>query len=369
MSVFKFWRGTEPRALSMCAGWRSVVGIGLVAVGLGVLPVVDGMRLGVASAAAASGRSAKSEADLFGDEVLATGQGVSVKSSQLEEAFVLFKANLASRGQTLPEEKRAVIEGQLLDKLIVTQILMGMATPDDREKAKVAGAKFVEQTRKQAGTEEAFRRQIVASGMTMAKFDDQIAERAVCEQVLDRLLKTKVTITDEIAKKYYEDNPKRFLQPEMARVKHILIATRDLGGREFPESIKSAKKEIAQKLLERARKGESFDALVKEASDDRGSKDKGGEYTFPRGQMAPEFEATAFSLAPNQISDLVVTTFGFHIIKALERIPEKKVPYSQAEIDIKEKLAFDEVQKQLPEFFEKLRKEAKVTVTNAGKKP
>ena len=332
---------------------------GVIALGLAGVLIQPSACL-AAEAGASSGK--RSEVDLFGDEVLATGKGVKVSRSQLEEAFVLFKANLASRGQTLPEDKRAAVQGQLLDKLIITQILLGMATNEDREKAKASGAKFVEQTKKQAGSEEAFRRQILASGMSMAKFDEQIAERAVCEQVLDRSLKAKVVITDEQAKKFYDDNPKRFEQPESVKVRHLLISTRDLTGRELPEALRSAKKEIAQKLLERARKGESFEALVKEASDDRASKANGGEYTFPRGQTAPEFEAAAFALAPNQISDLVLTSFGFHIIKTLEKTPAKKIPYSKAEMEIKEKLAFDEVQKQLPDHFEKLRKDAQVVL-------
>lgn len=306
--------------------------------------------------------SPKSETDLFGDEVLAEGKGVKVLRSQLEEAFVLFKANLASRGQRFPEDKRDVVELQLLDKLVVSQILMAQATEEDRAKAKVSGAKFIEQTRKQSPSEEAFKRQILAVGMTLAKFEEQITERAICEQVLDRSLKSKTAVTDAQAKKFYDENPKRFLQPEMMRVRHLLISTRDLAGQDVPESIRSAKKEIALKLLGRAKKGEDFEALVKEASDDRVSKERGGEYTFPRGQMPPEFEAAAFALAPNQLSDLVTTVHGFHVVKGLERIQEKKIPYSQAEMDIKEKLAFDEVQAQLPEFFEKLKKDYKVTI-------
>ena len=299
---------------------------------------------------------------MFGDEVLATGKNVNVKRSQLEEAFVLFKANLASRGQSLPEERREALEMQLLEKLVVTQLLKEMATPDDKEKAKVSGAKFMDQTRKQAGNEEAFRRQVLASGMSLEKFEEQISERAVCEQVLDRVLKSKVVVSDEQAKKFYEDNPKSFIQPEMVKVKHILIGTRDLGGRELPESIRATKKDVASKILERAKKGEKFETLVKEASEDRSSRDKGGEYSFARGQTAPEFEAAAFALAPNQISDLVTSSFGFHIIKLLERIPEKRIPFSQAEMDIKEKISFDEVQKQLPTFFEKIRKDAGVVI-------
>ncbi|MFY9570841.1 MAG: peptidylprolyl isomerase, partial [Blastocatellia bacterium] len=76
----------------------------------------------------------------------------------------------------------------------------------------------------------------------------------------------------------------------------------------------------AQLLLDRARKGEDFAKLATENSDDPGSKDKGGEYDFfGRGRMVPAFDNAAFALKPGEISDLVETQFGFHIIKLEER--------------------------------------------------
>ncbi len=348
--------------MTPCTCWRKT----LVLAGLALMCGMPGDCWRPSSAQAQSTasktRTSKSEADLFGDEVLAEGRGVNVRRSHLEESFALFKANLASRGQRFSEEKREAVEAQLLDKLIVTQILMAQATEEDRVKAKASGAKFIEQTRKQVPSEDAFKRQLLAVGMTAVQFEEQISERAICEQVLDRALKGKTSVTEAQAKKFYDDNPKRFLQPEMMRIRHLLISTRDLGGRDLPESLRTAKKQIATALLLRAKKGEDFEALVKEASEDRASRDRGGDFTFPRGQMPPEFEAASFALAPNQLSDVVGTTLGFHIIKGLERIAEKKIPYSQAEMDIKEKLAFDEVQAQLPEFFEKLKREYEVKV-------
>src|SRR5437763_13727165 len=118
----------------------------------------------------------------------------------------------------------------------------------------------------------------------------------------------------------------------MVRASHILIATSDPAtGTEMSESEKKAKRKIADDLLKRAKAGEDFAKLAKENSEDPGSKDKGGEYTFPRGQMMPEFEAAAFSLNTNQVSDVVTTPYGFHIIKLYEKIPAHKEPYAGLE--------------------------------------
>src|SRR5439155_19815101 len=127
------------------------------------------------------------------------------------------------------------------------------------------------------------------------------------------------------AKKYYDQNPERFEQPEMVRVSHILISTRDASGQDLGDADKKKKKDLAEKVLKRAKGGEDFSKLIAEFSEDPASKDKKGEYTFPRGRMVPEFEASAFALGVNQISDLVTSKFGYHIIKKLEKIPAGKV--------------------------------------------
>jgi len=146
-------------------------------------------------------------------------------------------------------------------------------------------------------------------------------------------------VTDDDVAAYYKDHPSDF---DEVRVRHILVSTqpkpepepqeepgdakdkKDAKARKPAEKPKTLTKDEArvkaQALLDRVHKGEDFAKLAKENSDDQGSKDKGGEYDFfGRGQMVPEFDAAAFSLKPGEISGLVETEFGFHIIKVEER--------------------------------------------------
>jgi len=131
---------------------------------------------------------------------------------------------------------------------------------------------------------------------------------------------------------------------------------------ELSDDKKAAKKKQMEDILKRAKAGEDFGKLAKEYSEDPGSKDNGGEYTFPRGQMVPEFEAAAFSLGTNQISEIITTQFGYHIIKLYEKIPAKKVELEKVAPDIKDYLTQQALQKQANDYVAKLRKDAGVEI-------
>lgn len=303
------------------------------------------------------------------DEIVARGKGVSVKRRQLAEAVTVFKASAAAQGQTAPEAERQRMEADILERLVVTQILIGKATAEDKAKAKELAGKVVGGYRDRARTEERFTAQLKAMGLTEEGFRGQVLDQAVCEQVLDRELRAKLNIGADQAKKFYDENPAQFQEPDRVRAAHILISTQDAAsGQSLPDAKVKEKKEFAEKILARAKAGEDFAKLAKEFSDDPGSKDSSGEYTFPRGQMVPEFEAATFSMGTNQISDLVTTRYGFHIIRLNEKLPARKVEFAQAEKDIKEYLVNEELKQQLPGYFEKLKTEAAVEMPDAKAK-
>jgi parvulin-like peptidyl-prolyl isomerase len=302
--------------------------------------------------------------DLFPDPVVVKAKGFEIKRSQMDDALISIKGSLPANGQKMPPNE--IIEQQIVDRLIQIQLLMGRATAEDKAKGKAAFEKELQAVKTNMKTsEEEFadklNRQLRAQGLTRAQWEKQRTELATISAVLERELKGNVT--DEDVKKFYTDNPAKFEQPEMVRASHILLSTRDATTRaELSDEAKKAKRKQIDDLLKRARDGEDFAKLAKEFSEDPGSKDKGGEYTFPRGQMVPEFEAAAFSLKTNQISDVVTTPFGYHIIKLSEKIPARKVELAKASEDIKQFLNSQQIQKQMPAFLEKLKKEAGVEI-------
>jgi peptidyl-prolyl cis-trans isomerase C len=315
------------------------------------------------AAPAAPKAGAKADA-LFSDPVIAKGTGVEIKRSQLDDAFIMAKAQAAARGVEFTDADREMLEVQLLDEMIASKILTAKATDADRTKVTEAAEKFIAQGRKQFPTEEAFQEKLKLSKINSV---DELEKKIIAEQlpnvVMERELKTQINVTDAAVKDFYTNNPSKFEEPEMVRASHILLMTSDPATHaELSDDKKAEKRKQIDELLKRARGGADFAALAKQYSEDPGSKDNGGEYKFPRGQMVAEFEAAAFALKPGEISDVVTTQFGYHIIKLSEKIPARTVPLTEAAPVIKEALEQREAAKLLPGYIDKLESAAGVEI-------
>jgi peptidyl-prolyl cis-trans isomerase C len=260
---------------------------------------------------------------LFGDPVIAKGKGFEIKQSALDQIMVGAKGQAAASGQQLPPD----FEVRALHLLITIQMLLQIATDADRAAGqKDADLQFTNLL-KHFGTIEAFNRQLKAVGMTMEDLRAKAAQEAIAKQALKTAL--NVSVSDAEISSFYTGHPSDFEQPEKVHVRHLLLTTVDQATQApLPADQVAAKRKQIDDLLRRARAGEDFATLARQYSEDPGSKDNGGEYTFPRGQMVAEFETAefetaAFALTNNQISDVVTTKFGYHIIKLLDRTPAK----------------------------------------------
>lgn len=298
---------------------------------------------------------------LFDNEVVARAKGLEIKRGDLDEAFIAVKANLAAQGRQLTPDDSRIIERQVLERLIQLRLLLLKATEADRATASEQVNQRVDDAKKRAPSEEVFRRQLVASGLDEATLRKRLADDLTAEIVLKREL--NINLTDADLKKYYDANPTQFEQAERVRAAHVLIGTKDpTTNEDLPEDKKKEKLALAEDVLKKAKEGADFAALARQYSDDPGSKDRGGEYTFPRGQMVPPFEAAAFALKPNELSGVVTTPFGYHIIKTYERLPAKILDFDQVKDDLRNYLTALEVQKLLPDYTKKARSDAEVVI-------
>jgi parvulin-like peptidyl-prolyl isomerase len=339
----------------------------------------DAATTAPADATATNSKPADVLASLFGDPVIVKGKGFEIKQSQLDGVLDSVKARAAAAGQTVPTEE---LTKTVLDGLIGNQILFQMATDADKADGKKEADRYFAQTIKQFGSQAAIEEQLKAAGKTFDGWRSEMTQQTTAQAVMIRVL--NAAPADAEVKKYYEDNPKASEMPEQVHVRHILLLTMD-GTTHTPlpdDQVKAKKKQIDD-ILKQARAGADFAKLARDNSEDPGSKDNGGELPpfarasdDPAHAMVPEFEAAAFSLTNNQISDVITTQYGYHIIQLLDKTPARKLvltdtlPSSDATLadEIKNFLTEQKLREVAPAYIEKLSHSTDVQILDPAMK-
>jgi foldase protein PrsA len=153
-------------------------------------------------------------------------------------------------------------------------------------------------------------------------------------------------VSEEEIRRYYEAHRKEFDRPEQVRVRHILVDT----------------EELARLVQARLARGERFEDLARQLSRDPGSKEQGGDLGFvARGQLVSEFEAAAFALRPGQISPIVKTQYGYHIIQGVERRPAQPGTLEEAREQIRRRLLGQKQEADFTAWLKKVKESATIT--------
>lgn len=282
------------------------------------------------------------------DEMLQMGmQGRPVPPAQLAQLKVQYR----------PRVLDILIQNLLLDEQIKKQNL----TISDEEMAKEAEKELDEHLKSQNMTREQFGEQVQkATGMSLEEFmkkrstDPMIRRIRLQAMLIEKLFPEKIKVTDE-------DVKKKFDEARRVRASHILIDTRQL---KTDEEKAAAKKKAEEIFVEVKKPGADFAALAKEHSACP-SKSQGGDLGFfaRHGQMVEPFAEAAFALKPGEISNVVETQFGYHIIKTTEvETMEKAAP------EIREQLKQQNIRQEVQSYAEELRKDAKIDYPK-GKEP
>lgn len=292
---------------------------------------------------------------------LASGRGVEVTQEQLDDAFINLRSTLATQGRTVAEKQRSVVERQLVEKLALTQLLMGKATEAEKSAAREKVEKLVGEQKAKARSPSRFEAQIRAAGMSPETFEKQLLERAVCEEVLARELRPRLGVTEAKVRAFYEEREQEFQRPDRVRLRQLVLSLKIPGAGDLSVAEKEEKRVLARKLRERIVAGESLESLAREFSDDPGGRERGGEYVFPAGQMVVELESAVSLLPVNRLSDVIETPYSLHLVEVLERLPGEKIPFEKVAEGIRARLEMEATEALLPKYQEELFVAAGVT--------
>ncbi len=289
-------------------------------------------------------------------DVIARVNDETINKAEFEKAL----KNVEGRaGGPVPADQRDRVYRGVLDQLISYRLLMQetksrkIEVPDAEVDARIA------QIKQQFPSEDEFKKQLAQRNMTVerlradAKSDMQVAK------MLEAEVNTKVTVQPAEVDTFYQQNPDKFQQPERVRASHILIRTEENADAKAKEAAKAK----AADLLKQVKAGKDFAELAKQHSQDPGSATKGGDLGFfQQGQMVGAFERTAFALKPGEVSDIVETPFGFHIIKMAEKQTARTVPIDEVKPQIEQFLQNQQRQQKTQAFIETLKSKGKVEI-------
>ena len=263
---------------------------------------------------------------------------------------------LLNMGKHLSDSQMPGIKKEVLENLINRELLY---QETQRKEIKIDEATINEQVmtlKKRFPSEAEFKSALTKANLSEVAIKNQIARGLAIEQLIGTYVTKKVTVSGQEIKTFYESRPGLFKQPEQVRASHILIKVDPQADEGKRAEAQKKIKEIQQKL----QKGEDFATLAKELSEGP-SKAKGGDLGyFSRGRMVKSFEEAAFALRPNEVSDIVETKFGYHLIKVIEKRPEAITAFKDAKDKLGQYLKQQKVQKEVSIYVDKLKEKAKV---------
>ncbi len=267
-------------------------------------------------------------------------------------------------GQVDPSQlgqMRSLVHKQAVSNMVDRELLRQAV---EKEKIAVDQAEVdarVADIAERLGSREALSQRLEMIGMSEDDFVHEMETSLKIEKLLAEHSDVK-PVTEDEARKYYEENIDRFKQPERIRASHILIQVKP----EDTEAQKKAKREEAERLLAEIKNGADFAELAAQYSDCP-SKQRGGDLGyFERGRMVKPFEDAAFALKVGEVSGIVETQFGYHIIKVTDREEARTVPFEETKEGLINYLEGQQKQQAMQTYVEQLRQAATIEYPDTG---
>jgi len=290
------------------------------------------------------------------DEKVALVNGTVITKVEFEREMTAALRQMMSTGRQinqsqLPEFSKGVLESLIGQELIFQESRKkGIKIEDNVLNEQI------EKIKKGFPDEEAFQSALEKSQTSEDILRSDLRKKLSVQNYIDQEFSKSTSIPEEDVKSFYNSHPEAFKKPEQIRARHILIK---VDPNADADEKKKAKEQIV-KIQDRLKKGEDFAELAKEVSGCP-SAEKGGDLGFfGRGQMVPPFEKVAFALPQNEVSDIVETQFGYHLIKVVDKKTESVSKYDEVKDRLQAYMTQLKVREKVKAHVDKLIEKAKI---------
>ena len=196
-------------------------------------------------------------------------------------------------------------------------------------------------------------------GRSLSSYRNHIRDQILVSKITRFEISNRVKVSDKEVNQYYRDHQKEFWEDGRVRARHILF----IAERSSSEANRKVKLQQAKKVLNEIRKGKDFAELAMEYSEDVSASDGGDVGFVVRGKMVREFEEAVFDLKPGQISDIVETEYGYHIIKVEEVVSGKTLTLKDAKERVTKVLTMEKQKQGYEDWMGELKKAAFIEVS------
>ena len=295
------------------------------------------------------------EAETIKDPV-AVVNGVKISSKEYEAEVDLQLQQASQQGRQIPDAMLPKIKADILNNLIDREVLY----QESQKKNIAVNAEEVNSEIKtikdRFPSQEEFEELIAEMGISEAEIKSQIERNLAIRQLIDTQVIDKITVSEADTKAYYDDNPNLFKKPEQVKASHILIKV-ESDATDLQKA--QARIEIA-KIQQKLKDGQDFATQAREHSQGPSAKNGGDLGYFGRGQMVKPFEDAAFALKPGQVSEIVETRFGYHLIKVVDKQPESIMAYTEVKDRLNQHLKTKRIDREARKYIDTLKKDAKI---------
>jgi len=293
------------------------------------------------------------------DRVVAVVNQEIITLSEVEKWIDPLKEEITAADRLERRDRKERLHRQVLDRLIEEKLI-------DQE-VKKAGIKIsskeIEGTleevkRRNAVTQEALEKALAVEGLTVETYKKQIEKSLQRQRLIAWSVKVEAKAGEKEFRDFYQKNVGRYRMKETYRPGHILFV---IPKEATPGEIREIRKK-GQEVLERIKRGEDFGEMAVLYSQDASARNQGDLGFFKKGELFPAFEREALRLKVGEVSGLVRTEFGFHIIKLLDRKGVEPLPYEEVSEKVKADYYDGETEKAFKQFLGTLKEKAVIEI-------
>ncbi len=292
-------------------------------------------------------------AEIF-DQVVARVNNEIITRSDLEERAAMEISRMQASGQTdMPNFDE--MKSMMLDRIIQEKLIIfdgkRIGLNIDEKKVEAALDEIRNRNNLQEGDLE---KMLEKEGRSIEDYKENIRNQILLSRVIGLQVKGRIKVSDDELKKYYHEHQKEYWNPPKINVRHILFILEET----LPEKDVKTKEQKAQEVMRKLKSGEKFETMAQLYSEDVSAQNGGDLGILERGKMIPEFENAAFALKEGEISEIIRSPYGIHIIKVDKIIPGQTTPIEEVRDKITNTLSMEKFQDQYQEYIEEIKTKA-----------